>query len=243
MRCKISNVPYRWFAPNGARPLACSDTAFYKFICLQFLNNFAGHEWFRIRPDCSKLGALRIMNTFISLPLTHWGRVTHICVGILTIIGSDNGLSTGRRQAIIWTNAGILLIEPLGTNFSEILIGIQIFSFTKMRLKMPSAKWRPFCLDLNVLTAVIQLNRTAAVPGVVAVRCILMVVQCPWRMYHTLHTGEYWGHWFVNLGLYSLRRRCLISIGIPIINLRRSSDRLRFITGIPISVRRRPISE
>ena len=33
--------------------------------------------------------------------LTHWGRVTHICVGNLTIIGSDNGLSPGRRQAII----------------------------------------------------------------------------------------------------------------------------------------------
>ena len=33
--------------------------------------------------------------------LTHWGWVTHICVGKLTIIGSDNGLSPGRRQAII----------------------------------------------------------------------------------------------------------------------------------------------
>ena len=38
--------------------------------------------------------------------------------------GSDNGLSPGWRQAIIWTNAGILLIGPLGTNFSEILIEI-----------------------------------------------------------------------------------------------------------------------
>ena len=83
--------------------------------------------------------------------LTHWGRVTHICVGKLTTIGSDNGLSPGRRQAIIWTNAGILLIRPLGTNFSEILIGIQTFSFKKMHLKMSSAKWRPFCLGLNVL--------------------------------------------------------------------------------------------
>ena len=77
--------------------------------------------------------------------------MTHICVGKLTIIGSDNGLSPGRHQAIIWTNAGILLIEPLGTNFSEILIGIHKFSFTKMRLKMSSAKWRPFCFGLNVL--------------------------------------------------------------------------------------------
>ena len=76
--------------------------------------------------------------------LTHWGRATHICVGKLTTIGSDNGLSPGRRQAIIWTNAGILLIGPLGTNVSEILIGIQTFSFKQMHLKMSSAKWRPF---------------------------------------------------------------------------------------------------
>ena len=51
----------------------------------------------------------------------------------------------------IWTNAGILLVEPLGTNFNEILIEIQIFSFKKMRLKMSSAKLRPFFLGLNVL--------------------------------------------------------------------------------------------
>ena len=75
-------------------------------------------------------------------------QVTHICVGNLTIIGPDNGLSPGQRQAIIWTNAGILLIGPWGTNFSEILIGIFI---QEMHLIMSSAKWRPFCLGLNVL--------------------------------------------------------------------------------------------
>ena len=90
--------------------------------------------------------------------LTHWGRVTHICVSNLTIIGSDNGLSPGRRQAIIWTNAGILLIGPLGTNFSENSIEILKFSFTKMRLNVSSAKWRPFCLGLNVLIDFICLN-------------------------------------------------------------------------------------
>ena len=84
--------------------------------------------------------------------LTHWGRVTHICISKLTIIGSDNGLSPDRRQAIIWTNAGILLIGPLGTNFSEILIEILTFSYKKMHLKVSSAKRRPFCLGLNVLT-------------------------------------------------------------------------------------------
>ena len=88
----------------------------------------------------------------MQIRLTHWGRVTHICVDKLTIIGSDNGLTPDRRQAIIWTNAGILLIGPLGTNFSEILIEILIFSLKKMRLKVSSAKRRPFCLGLNVLT-------------------------------------------------------------------------------------------
>ena len=83
--------------------------------------------------------------------LTHWGRVTHICVGKLTIIGSDNGLSPGWCQAIIWTNAGILLIRPLGTNFSEILIGIQTFSFKKMRWKccLPNGIYQPQCVNIG----------------------------------------------------------------------------------------------
>ena len=84
--------------------------------------------------------------------LTHWGRVRHICVGKLKIIGSDNGLLPRQRQAIIWTNAGIFLIRPLGKKISEILIKIHTFSFKKMLLKMSSGKWRPFCLGFNVLS-------------------------------------------------------------------------------------------
>ena len=76
---------------------------------------------------------------------------SHICNGKLTITGSVDGLSPERLQAIIWTNAGILLTEPLRTNFSDILIGIQTFSFKKMHLKKLPAKWRPFCQGLNVL--------------------------------------------------------------------------------------------
>ena len=41
--------------------------------------------------------------------------MTHTCVGNVTIVGSDNGLSPGRRQAIIWTTSGILLIGPSET--------------------------------------------------------------------------------------------------------------------------------
>ena len=87
--------------------------------------------------------------------LTHSGRVTHICVSRLTITGSDNDLSPGQSQAIIWTNAGILLIGPV-TNFSENLIEILTSSFTKMRLNVSSAKMaailpRPQCVKLKVM--------------------------------------------------------------------------------------------
>ena len=75
----------------------------------------------------------------------------YICGSKLTIIGSDDDLSPGRRQAIIWTNAGMLLIRTLGTNFSEILSEINTFSFKEMHLKMSSVKWQQFCLSLNML--------------------------------------------------------------------------------------------
>ena len=107
------------------------------------------HVISHIHEPSYRSSAVSILETFSTL--THWGRVTHICVGKQTIIGSDNGLSPGRRQAITWTNAGILLIGPFGTNFSEISIKILTFSLTKIRLKVSSAKWRPFCLGLNVL--------------------------------------------------------------------------------------------
>ena len=77
--------------------------------------------------------------------------MTHICVSKLTIIGSNNGLSPGRRQASIWTNARLSVIRTLGINFSEILSEIHIFSLKKMHLKMSSAKWRQFCLGFIVL--------------------------------------------------------------------------------------------
>ena len=71
-------------------------------------------------------------------------------------IGADNGLSPGRRQGTIWTKTGLLLIEPLGTNFGEILFDIRTFLIKEMHLKMSSAKWRPFCPwrdELSDLTA------------------------------------------------------------------------------------------
>ena len=84
--------------------------------------------------------------------LTHWGWVMHMSLSKSNTIDSYSGLSPGRCQSIIWTNVGILLVWPLGTNFSEMLLEIQTFPFMKMHLKMLSVKWRQFYLGLNVLT-------------------------------------------------------------------------------------------
>ena len=76
---------------------------------------------------CMRLSAMLLLTNC-------WGRVTHVCVGNLTIIGSDNhdnGLSPDRHQAIIWTHDGIMLIGPLEINFSEILIKIHTFHLRK----------------------------------------------------------------------------------------------------------------
>ena len=71
--------------------------------------------------------------------------MTHICASKLTIIGSDNGLSPGQRQAIIWNNDGILFIRTLGTNVSEILCEIHSFSksFENVVCEMASIWSRP----------------------------------------------------------------------------------------------------
>ena len=112
-------------------------------VCLIILSLWPSGSiwWYRSGSILAQVMAWCLMTTG---HLIHWGRVTHICVSKLSILASDNGLSPGRRQAIIWTNAGILLIGPLGTNFSEILIAINTFSFKKMHFKMSSGKWRPF---------------------------------------------------------------------------------------------------
>ena len=84
-----------------------------------------------------------------SAPLTHWGRVTHICVSKLTIVGSDNGLSPGRRQAIIRTNAGLLWIGTLGLQWNlkqNSYIFIQENAFENVVWKMAAILSRPQCV-------------------------------------------------------------------------------------------------
>ena len=79
--------------------------------------------------------------------LTHWGQKTHIRVSELTIIGSDTGLSPGRRQVIIWPSAGALLIWNFGTTSMKCYSKLIYFHSRKCI----SAKWRPFCSRPNAL--------------------------------------------------------------------------------------------
>ena len=124
----------------------------------EVIHSCSHSNWKESRPICMAVQINRrwCCGNYITLSylgaLTHWGRVTHICVVNLTIIGSDNGLSPGRRQAIIWTNDAIVWIRPLGTNFSETLIEFLTFWFKKMRLNVSSAKWWSFRFGFNVLT-------------------------------------------------------------------------------------------
>ena len=138
---ETNQILFLW---NNVEILSFSDGRIIPFFKRILSNNAMANLY------CLKF--VQTMTYFIYILLTHWGRVTHICVSKLTIIGSDNGLSPGRLQAIIWTNAGILLIVTLGTKFSEILGKIHIVSLKKMHFKMSSGKCRPFCLGLNVLT-------------------------------------------------------------------------------------------
>ena len=106
-------------------------------------------------------------------------------------------MSPGRRQAIIWTNDGILLIWSLGTNLSEILSKIHTFSFNKMHLQMSSAKWRPFCSEGDELAGVCIISHNELIltkPTGVAGHDLNYIMQGPllasfmryWCMSHVL---------------------------------------------------------
>ena len=112
-----------------------------------------------ILPISIRVALSEVVQSFDGHQLIHWGQVMHRCVSKLTSIGSDNGLSPGRHQAIIWTNAEILLTGPLGRNFCEISIEIHTFVWKKIYLQTASGKRQPFCLSLSVLTTMKNISK------------------------------------------------------------------------------------
>ena len=110
--------------------------------------------------------------------------MTHICISKLTIIGSDNGLSPVQRQAIIWTNAGILLIKPQGTKFNEILLKMKQFSFRKNVFE--NVVWKMAAI----------LSRPQCVKSVLSKHMLDWIHEC---FLYKLLSGECYGtHWFTD---------------------------------------------
>ena len=128
--------------------------------------------WYIIIVKSSCLAMLVFRNAH---QLTNWGEVTHICVRILTIIVSDNGLSPGRRRAIIATNAAMLLIGHSWSNFSEMWIEIHSFSFN----------------EFNDLIYV-EINLQTWIVDSISVFCFLIELAClnllPWLFEWTFFT-------------------------------------------------------
>ena len=127
--------------------------------------------------------------------LTRWGRVTHICVGNSTIIGSDNGLSPGRAPSHYLNQCWNIVNRTLGNKLQWNLNAIETFSFKEMHLKLSSAKWRPFCIGLSVLRQMLgtEWAHNATVTNQpAAVRCPDVGKCCRCR-----RIGAASGHWWM----------------------------------------------
>ena len=133
---RLTSLP-EWISNH--RPTKLWEEIIYPFLNLKWISNsislYYGHDNLSkgpalgdilslerssshpcSHPDYQNLINQKFEELYIN-GLTRWGRVTHICVGKLIILGSNNGLSPGWRQAIIWTNAWISLILILGNKF------------------------------------------------------------------------------------------------------------------------------
>ena len=192
--------------------------------------------------------------------------MTHICISKITIIGSDYGLSPGLRQANIWRNVGILLIWPLGTKFSEILI-IDQSSYIFSQENAYAACGMPFCLSLNELKCpnstvnsahshiviVWVLGEGSAVIFLVEFTIFLhtqrhtlllevsisffpFTRQLPQLNRIQLVSLWDWSTTPVTLGAVSIRKTVLPGMAIPMLKIRRPNGRLIF--NMEITIRR-----
>ena len=136
--------------------------------------------------------------------LTHWGRVTHICVGKLTIIGSNNGLLPERRQAIIWTNAGILLIGLQWNINRNSNIFIEENTFENVVCEMLFISYRPQCVNPITDALAIDIHKTCWCVGPTAGICwprsiCCLMVSLAWSLtklqwVSTCEVVQLWGY-------------------------------------------------
>ena len=88
-------------------------------------------------------------------------------------VGSDNDLSPGRRQAIIWTNAWMLLIVPLGTN-----VGLRwkLWYHIAMYCNL-------FCLAMSLYYFVLRVVMTT--------HCFSFFIMLNWKGHTHTHTKSF----------------------------------------------------
>ena len=108
-------------------------------------------------------------------------------------------------------DARILITEPMGTNFCEILIKIYAFSFRKMHLMMLYGKWRPFCLGLNVLRHVLYLLCIYILSSNIKMKQLSKVHVNPWWLNILFLFSVAWHVWYMcstdgDLLAYPVRR-------------------------------------
>ena len=139
---------------------------------------------------------LLIISVYATICLTHWGRVTHICV-----------VDLGHHWFRYWLVACSAPSHYLNLCWNIVYwtfrhklqwIGIQSFSFKKLHLQMSSAKWRLFCLGLNELKTmkVNILNEDIVNTDV----CRMLYGVCWPLIIYIL--------WFISLHNISLRKVC-----------------------------------
>ena len=106
------------------------------------------HQWYMLYSGVSYnvLSTYTASDQIMMLWLTHWGRVTHICVGKLTIIGSDNGLAPTRNQC--WDIVNWNLRNKLQWNLKRnSYIFIQENAFENVVWRMAAILSRPQCVN------------------------------------------------------------------------------------------------
>ena len=78
--------------------------------------------------------------SFTPARVTYQSLVTHICVKNKPIIGWDNGMSPVCYQAIVWTNAGWLIVGPM--EFAELCKQYFVYIFRiEKYIKEPAGKY------------------------------------------------------------------------------------------------------
>ena len=138
---KSKPLSYFWYF--SITPTA-QDIRWYNELCYSKL----GHHWFRnglspVRQKISlasaRISLLLILLNTIANGTTGCGNIFQFNSSLPSVVYMRQWTGSGLVQVMAWRRTGLLAIGLPGTNFSEIRLGISLFSFNKMHLKVSSA--------------------------------------------------------------------------------------------------------